>query len=219
MSRAKKENVLFTFSWTKNDFEKLFIKYFYRKPTEDEVKACLKKYFNEEEFAEACNRVFCNFTRSAMMLTIADKTSDIQGFPHWFALDDRIIHLNEEIRVLNSELTNIDKIFLYGDCNLSTSLPSIDKMIDALEKDGNTGWRAPTINELKCLYNMKSDMNITNSVVWSSDTMEFTYKKPDGKKVPYRERVTLNFDNGEVCHSTYLAEVILVHTNDNIKEN
>lgn len=204
--------MLVTVSWTREDLRKQFQVYFQREPSEEELDTCAK-VLNKEEMRKAYIQTSRTFIVEALLRGIATKTASIQGMPCWFSLEDRIVLLSEQIRAISPDLENIDSIFLYANCELVTPFDSINRMLTCLEKDGHTGWCAPTVNELSCLCGMQKELKIRPAEVWSGETYDTEQENIFGKKVPCKVRMTLNFDDGEVCRGdgfTYAA-VILVH--------
>lgn len=214
----KKQEVLVTVSWTREDLRKQFQEYFQREPSEEELDMCAK-VLNKEEMRKAYIQTSRTFICEALLQGIANRTASIQGMPHWFSLEDRIVPLSEQIRAISPDLENIDSIFLYANCELVTPFESINRMRTCLEKDGHTGWRAPTINELSCLCGMQKELGIRPTEVWSGETYDTEQKNIFGKKVPCKVRMTLNFDDGEVCRGDGVthAAVILVHKKEEEK--
>lgn len=214
MSEERQE-VLLTVSWTREDLRKQFQEYFQRKPSEEELDLCVKA-LKKDEMGKAYIQTSRTFILEALLQGIANKTAALQGMPHWFSLNDRIVPLSEQIRAVSPDLENIDSIFLYANCQLVTTFSGIEQMLNCLEKDGRTGWRAPTINELSCLCGMQKELGIRPTEVWSGETYPTEQKNIFGKKVPCKVRMTLNFADGEVCHDNGFthAAIILVHKED-----
>lgn len=216
-TKEKKQEVLVTVSWTREDLRKQFQEYFQRDPSEEELDMCAK-VLNKDEMRKAYIQTSRTFIFEALLRGIAAKTASIQGMPHWFSLEDRIVPLSEQVRAVSPDLENIDSIFLYADCELVTPFDSINKMLTCLEKDGHTGWHAPTVNELSCLCGMQKELKIRPTEVWSGETYDTEQENIFGKKVPCKVRMTLNFDDGEVCRGEGFthAAVILVHKEDKV---
>lgn len=211
----KKQEVLVTVSWTREDLRKQFQEYFQRKPSEEELDMCVKA-LKKDEMRKAYIQTSRTFIFEALLQGIAKKTAELQGMPHWFSLNDRIVPLSEQIRAISPDLRNIDNIFLYANCQLVTTFSGIEQMLNCLEKDGRTGWRAPTINELACLCGMQKELEIRPTEVWSGETYDTEQKNIFGKKVKCKVRMTLDFANGEVCRGDGVthAAIILVHKED-----
>lgn len=209
--------VLVTVSWTREDLRKQFQECFQRDPSEEELDTCAK-VLKKDDMRKAYIQTSRTFIFEALLQGIAAKTASIQGMPCWFSLEDRIVPLSERVRAVSPDLENIDSIFLYANCELVSPFDSINKMLTCLEKDGHTGWRAPTVNELSCLCGMQKELKIRPTEVWSGETYDTEQENIFGKKVPCKVRMTLNFDDGEVCRGEGFthAAVILVHKEDKV---
>lgn len=214
MSEERQE-VLLTVSWTREDLRKQFQEYFQREPSEEELDSCVK-VLKKDEMRKAYIQTSRTFILEALLQSIANKTAALQGRPHWFSLNDRIVSLSEQIRAVSPDLENIDSIFLYANCELLTTFSGIEPMLNCLEQDGHTGWRAPTVNELSCLCGMRKELGIRPTEVWSGETYDTEQENIFGKKVKCKVRMTLNFDDGEVCRGDGFthAAIILVHKED-----